>query len=133
MNSSPNRNTESNTTTSLSHQESSSDEASASSYVDPSSNDLTIWPGAALIVADCMGTGILALPNDLKVLGIFGLIFLVINLPINFYAGDILHKAASTVERRLAAKTNGFVSGAEYNSVSVQGSASSHGRSLYRN
>ena len=130
MNSSPNRNTESNTTTSLSHQESSSDEASASSYVDPSSNDLTIWPGAALIVADCMGTGILALPNDLKVLGIFGLVFLVINLPINFYAGDLLHKAASTAEIRLAAKTNGFVSGAEYNSVSVQeGSASSHGRS----
>jgi len=70
-------------------------------YIDPSSNDLTIWPGAALIVADCMGTGILALPNNMKVLGVSGFVFLVINLPINYYAGDILHKAAVSVERRL--------------------------------
>lgn len=74
-----------------------------------SSNDLTMWPGAALIVADCMGTGVLALPNDLKVLGGFGLFFLIMNLPINYYAGDILHKAATSVERRL--KLNGMVNG----------------------
>lgn len=77
------------------------DEMSVSSYVDLSSNDLTIWPGAMLIVADCMGTGILALPRDLKVLGPFGIFFLVLNLPINYYAGSILHKAACSIETRL--------------------------------
>ena len=48
-----------------------------------------------------MGTGFLALPNNMKILGISGFLFLIINLPINYYAGDILHKAASSVERRL--------------------------------
>ena len=33
------------------------DDNSVSSYLDPSTNDLTTWPGAALLVADCMGTG----------------------------------------------------------------------------
>ncbi len=33
------------------------DDDSVSSYLDPSTNDLTTWPGAALLVADCMGTG----------------------------------------------------------------------------
>mmetsp|Transcript_16335 Transcript_16335/g.24540 ORF Transcript_16335/g.24540 Transcript_16335/m.24540 type:complete len:567 (-) Transcript_16335:244-1944(-) len=77
------------------------DDDSISSYLDPSTNDLTTWPGAALLVADCMGTGILALPNDLKLLGIFGFFFLVINLPINYYAGCILNNAAIFVENRM--------------------------------
>ncbi len=33
------------------------DDRSISSYIDPSANDLTTFSGAALIVADCMGTG----------------------------------------------------------------------------
>lgn len=106
MNSSPNNNSNATARTSLTKPtictNSCEEEVSVSSYVDPSSNDLTIWPGAALIVADCMGTGILALPNDLKVLGGFGLFFLILNLPINYYAGDILHKAANFVESRLS-------------------------------
>lgn len=72
------------------------------SYVDPSSNDLTTLSGAMLIVADCMGTGILALPGDMQILGMgFGLFFLFLNLPINLYAGTILSRVASVVEKRL--------------------------------
>ena len=37
------------------------------SYSDHSQNDLTIVSGAALIMADCLGTGILALPADIRV------------------------------------------------------------------
>ena len=40
------------------------------SYSDHSPNDLTIVSGAALIMADCLGTGILALPADIHVLGL---------------------------------------------------------------
>ena len=100
MNSSPTNNATD--TTALYRQQEQFEDEPGSSYVDPSDNDLTMWPGAALIVADCMGTGILALPNNMKVLGAFGLIFLVINLPINYYAGDILNNAAFSVENRLA-------------------------------
>jgi amino acid permease len=47
-----------------------------------------------------MGTGILALPHDMKVLGsVFGMTFIVINLAVNFYAGSILCNAATQVER----------------------------------
>jgi len=46
-----------------------------------------------------MGTGLLALPQDVKVLGTsFGLLFLVANLPINWGAGLILSHAADHVE-----------------------------------
>ncbi|CAB9510982.1 expressed unknown protein [Seminavis robusta] len=71
-----------------------------SNYEDPSANDLNIWQGATLLTADCMGTGLLALPEDIKVLGRWwGLGFLILNLPINFYAGTILSDAAAYVER----------------------------------
>jgi amino acid permease len=63
-------------------------------------NDLNVWNGSALLVADCMGTGLLALPNDIKVLGpTFGMLFLIANLPINWFAGNILSLAADRVER----------------------------------
>mmetsp|Transcript_13646 Transcript_13646/g.32430 ORF Transcript_13646/g.32430 Transcript_13646/m.32430 type:complete len:546 (+) Transcript_13646:182-1819(+) len=72
------------------------------SYSDHSPNDLTIVSGAALIMADCLGTGILALPADIHVLGLgVGLTFLLLNLPINLYAGTILSKTATWVEDRL--------------------------------
>ena len=62
-------------------------------------NDLNVWNGAALLVADCMGTGLLALPHDVKVLGTrTGLFFLIANLPINYGAGLILSLAADRVE-----------------------------------
>jgi hypothetical protein len=68
-------------------------------YVDPSAHDLNVQTGAALLTADCMGTGILALPGDMKILGsLFGLSFLVTNLFINFYAGSILCQSATFVE-----------------------------------
>ena len=70
-------------------------------YKYPSSNDLNFWQGAALLTADCLGTGILALPHDIAVLGMWvGVGFLVLNLPINLYAGTILSHAAGHVERR---------------------------------
>jgi len=76
---------------------------SSPNYSDPSANDLTVLSGAALLTADCMGTGILALPHDMQVLGsLFGLTFLILNLPINLYAGSILGRAADFVEKRLA-------------------------------
>ena len=64
-----------------------------------STNDLNMWQGAALLTADCLGTGILALPEDIAVLGKwFGLGFLILNLPINLYAGTILSHAADHIE-----------------------------------
>lgn len=77
----------------------SSSSSSSSSYKDPSDNDLSLISGSALIMADCVGTGILALPHDVRVLGKFiGLGFIILNLPINLYAGTILGKSASFVE-----------------------------------
>lgn len=70
-------------------------------YDDGSPNNLSMWQGAALLTADCMGTGILALPADIKVLGWgLGLGFLIANLPINLYAGTILSNTATSVEVR---------------------------------
>jgi hypothetical protein len=66
---------------------------------------LNVWQGAALLTADCLGTGLLALPADVKVLGwTLGLGFLLANLPINFYAGTIFHKVASAVESKQGAE-----------------------------
>ena len=65
------------------------------------SNDLNLYQGAALLTADCLGTGILALPASMVVLGrIFGLAFLILQLPINLYAGTILSHTADLVERK---------------------------------
>ena len=62
--------------------------------------NLNVWQGAALITADNMGTGLLALPHDVAVLGLgFGLGFLIANLPINLYAGTILCQSAQYVEQ----------------------------------
>lgn len=70
-----------------------------------SSNDLNVWNGAALLCADCLGTGLLALPHDITVVlgSTFGLFFLVLQLPINLYAGTILSDAALYVETKQAA------------------------------
>ena len=82
---------------------SSVDGDDAASYSDHSPHDLTIVSGAALIMADCLGTGILALPADIHVLGLgVGLAFLVLNLPINLYAGTILSRSATWVEDKLS-------------------------------
>lgn len=72
-----------------------------SNYEYTSPNNLSIWQGAALLTADCLGTGILALPGDIYVLGYgLGLGFLIANLPINLYAGTILSQVAGHVEDR---------------------------------
>jgi hypothetical protein len=66
-----------------------------------SGNDLNLYQGAALLTADCLGTGILALPANLIVLGrVFGLTFLILQLPVNLYAGTILSNSAVVVEER---------------------------------
>ena len=70
-----------------------------SSYDDGSPNNLNWWQGAALLTADCLGTGLLALPADIHVLGYaWGLGFLIANLPINLFAGTILSHTASAIE-----------------------------------
>lgn len=62
---------------------------------------LNAWQGATLLTADCLGTGLLALPDDIRVLGaVVGLGFLILNLPINYYAGYIFHKTANAVEAK---------------------------------
>lgn len=66
-----------------------------------STNDLNLYHGVALLTADCLGTGILALPSVVMVLGrSFGLAFLILQLPINLYAGTILCYSADIVEQR---------------------------------
>mmetsp|Transcript_16459 Transcript_16459/g.27067 ORF Transcript_16459/g.27067 Transcript_16459/m.27067 type:complete len:485 (-) Transcript_16459:722-2176(-) len=83
-----------------------SSSGSSASYEDPSSNDLTLVTGALLLTADCMGTGILALPADVQTLGqTFGLVFLLLNLPVNLYAGTILSKSALFVEENMLGHT----------------------------
>jgi len=60
---------------------------------------LLLWQGIALLTADCMGVGILGLPNDMKLLGwAAGLSFLVLNCPINYYAGNLLSILAMDIE-----------------------------------
>ena len=60
---------------------------------------LLLWQGVALLTADCMGVGVLALPNDIQVLGfVVGISFLVANLPINYYAGNLLAVLALDIE-----------------------------------
>ena len=69
--------------------------------------NLNVWQGAALITADNMGTGLLALPHDVAVLGLsFGLGFLIANLPINLYAGTILCSSAQYVEEEQSRVNN---------------------------
>jgi hypothetical protein len=81
----------------------------ASDYNYGSSNDLGVWAGAALLTADCLGTGLLALPNDIRTLGLgFGIGFLVANLPINLYAGTILSYAAGYIERKQRAENSRY-------------------------
>jgi hypothetical protein len=80
-----------------------------SDYNYGSANDLGVWAGAALLTADCLGTGLLALPNDIQVLGLwFGIGFLILNLPINLYAGTILSYSAEYIERNQRAEDNRF-------------------------
>jgi amino acid permease len=62
---------------------------------------LVLWQGIALLTADCMGVGVLALPNDIRVLGwLVGIGFLVANLPINYYAGNLLAELALDIEEK---------------------------------
>eukprot|EP00547_Thalassionema_nitzschioides_P017622 CAMPEP_0194249794 /NCGR_PEP_ID=MMETSP0158-20130606/21378_1 /TAXON_ID=33649 /ORGANISM="Thalassionema nitzschioides, Strain L26-B" /LENGTH=446 /DNA_ID=CAMNT_0038986393 /DNA_START=93 /DNA_END=1430 /DNA_ORIENTATION=+ len=63
---------------------------------------LSLLQGAVLLTADCLGTGLLALPSDLNVvLGLtWGIFILILQLPLNLYAGTVLHKAATIVEAR---------------------------------
>lgn len=78
-------------------------ESSSMSIVHHRSNHdtkLVLWQGIVLLTADCMGVGVLGLPNDIHVLGwAFGLGFLVGNLPINYYAGNLLSVLALDLEQ----------------------------------
>jgi hypothetical protein len=67
-----------------------------------SSDDLlVVWQGIALLTADCMGVGVLGLPNDIKSLGyVAGFTFLLGNFPINYYAGNLLSVLALDLENQ---------------------------------
>ena len=88
--------------TAAADEERSESEASSDVQINDNTEDnLTMLQAAALLTADCMGTGLLALPQDIQVLGwAVGLGFLILNLPINWYAGCMLSDAALEVERR---------------------------------
>jgi len=89
---------------------SSSSSTSSSAYQDPSTNDLTILSASLLLTADCMGTVILALPADVEILGkTWGIGFLLLNLPINLYAGTVLGWCALFVEERILMLTKARV------------------------
>ena len=60
---------------------------------------LSVYSAAALLTADCMGTGILALPGNMNILSVWGYIFLLLNLPINYYAGKLLSHVAFSIEQ----------------------------------
>lgn len=52
-----------------------------------------------LLTAECLGTGLLALPGDIHILGFWpGILFLLCNIPINLTAGTLLSASASFVE-----------------------------------
>lgn len=60
---------------------------------------LVLWQGVALLTADCLGVGVLALPHDVKLLGWgLGLGFLIANFPINFFAGNLLSIISLDIE-----------------------------------
>lgn len=85
--------------------------SAATDYKYASPNDLSFWQGATLLTADCLGTGVLALPGNMRVLGWkVGLAFLLLNVPINLYAGTILSNAAGYVERKQRAENEQFKS-----------------------
>ena len=68
---------------------------------DDANSDLSMIQAATLLTADCVGVGILALPKDVQELGwIIGLGLLLLNLPINYYAGKILAVTATHVEQQ---------------------------------
>jgi len=86
---------------SSSHELGESDDGATSGneIVQHQQDKLVVWQGIALLTADCMGVGILGLPNDMKVLGwAIGLSFLVLNCPINYYAGNLLSILALEIE-----------------------------------
>lgn len=78
-----------------------SDFSVGTDYHDGSPNDMNALQAATLLTAECLGTGLLALPGDIQVLGFWpGMLFLVMNIPINLAAGTILCMSASIVEER---------------------------------
>lgn len=71
-------------------------------HVAPSSTGrgLGVLATAALLVADNVGTGVLALPGQIANIGrLWGLLLLVIMVAPNVYAGLLLHRAASMSRR----------------------------------
>ena len=63
------------------------------------SQRLSVSATAALLVADVVGTGILALPSNVHTVGMaFGIAFIAAQVPLNQFAGKLLCGAASSVE-----------------------------------
>lgn len=70
-------------------------------------NKLKLWQGVALLTADCLGVGVLALPYDAHKLGwTFGISFLVANFPINYVAGNYLSAIAMDIETTVTSEGN---------------------------
>lgn len=81
---------------------------------------LNVWQGAVLLTADCLGTGLLALPSDCKVLGWgLGFGFLLANLPINLFAGTIFHRTATAIESRHRAENFLYARSVDVGSVTL--------------
>jgi len=61
--------------------------------------NLSVLATASLLVADVVGTGILALPGEVAVIGGGGLLFLVLQFPLNMYIGSLLNAAADRTDQ----------------------------------
>ncbi|EOD36523.1 hypothetical protein EMIHUDRAFT_226292 [Emiliania huxleyi CCMP1516] len=65
---------------------------------DDSHGRLGVVSTALLLVADCVGTGVLGLPAEVDLLGPLGLLFLALQIPVNAYVGGLLNAAATRVD-----------------------------------
>ena len=70
----------------------------ASMVSDDSHGRLGVVSTALLLVADCVGTGVLGLPAEVDLLGPLGLLFLALQIPVNAYVGGLLNAAATRVD-----------------------------------
>ena len=62
---------------------------------------LSVLATTALLIADNVGTGVLALPGQIANIGrVWGMLLLVVMVVPNVFAGMLLHRAASMVEAR---------------------------------
>jgi len=82
--------------------------SSSSSSSRPSSthNLLSLHAAAALLVAENVGTGVLGIPGFVHTLGwTYGIAFVLLQIPLNLFAGSELDRVATNIEDNDESKT----------------------------